>query len=487
MQPASATSFDTLIIGAGLSGIGVAARLTADQPQHSFAILEARERLGGTWDLFRYPGVRSDSDLFTYAYAEHPWERDRVLASGEEILDYLREVADRLAITERIRFGQRATSAEWNSDLQRWSVCVVDSAGETTNYSCRFLFCATGYYRYDVGFSPRFEGAEKFGGKIIHPQHWPENFDYSGKRVVVIGSGATAVTLVPAMAATAEHVTMLQRSPSYIMSVPSVDKFAGLLRKLVGPRIAHAVTRRKNILLQVGTYRGSRRFPAVARRIIELLQRRHLPRDFAIDPHFTPKYRPWDQRLCMVPDGDLFSVLSTGKASIVTDTIDRFTEDGIIVGSGETIPADVVITATGLNLLALGGLEISVDGQAVELGNTLVYKGSMLGGVPNFLFAVGYTNSSWTLKVDLIAEYFARLLEYMKAEGYSVVTPTPNDGDSADVRPLLDFAAGYVQRSVDQFPVQGAEAPWKLSSTYNDDIRLLRKGRIADTVAQFTR
>jgi monooxygenase len=481
---------DFLIIGAGLSGIGAAAHFKRAFPDKTFAIVEARDASGGTWDLFRYPGVRSDSDLYTFGYAFEPWRDDKAIADGSDILTYIRGVAARENIDERIWYRLRATEASWDSGTARWSVTLEDSsasptaASRPTTIRSRFLFCASGYYRYDEPFSPDLAGLEDFEGALVHPQFWPDDLDYAGKNVVVIGSGATAITLVPAMAERAGHVTMLQRSPTYIMSLPAKDGMANFLKRILPTRLAYDLVRRKNVTLQAQVYKLCRKYPRLARKLIRRATVKKLPAGVDVDVHFKPRYEPWDQRLCMVPDGDLFDALADGSASIVTDRIKTFTSSGLLLESGQSLEADVVVTATGLSLLAFGGLDLVVDGEPVNLQETLVYKGCMLGDVPNFAFAVGYTNASWTLKVDLVCEYVNRVLREL--EGSASVTCVPKQPNrDGRTRPLLDFAAGYVQRSVDQFPRQGEAPPWSLNMSYKADVRLLRRGAVRDGVLSF--
>ncbi len=477
---------DVLIVGAGLSGIGAACHLHERLPHKTYAILEAREATGGTWDLFRYPGIRSDSDMHTLGYRFKPWTHAKAIADGPSILSYVRETAREHNVDEHVRLGHRVVRAEWSEQSARWSVeAVRTSTGETVRMSCSFLFMCSGYYRYDEGYTPSFAGAERFRGTLVHPQHWPEDLDYTGKRVVVVGSGATAVTLVPAMAESAEHVTMLQRSPTYIVSVPSEDPIAKGLHRLVGARAAYPLTRWKNVLLQTLIYQLSRRRPRLVKRLIRTALVRQLPAGYDVDTHFKPRYDPWDQRMCMVPDGDLFKAIARGRASIVTDQIDTFTETGVKLASGEQLEADVIVTATGLNLLAFGGVELAVEGAPVELPRTIAYKGMMLSDVPNFAFTIGYTNASWTLKADLVGEYVCRLLAHMDAHGYERCAPHNSD-PALQRRPLLDFAAGYVQRSVEHFPRQGSSAPWQLSMSYAGDAIALRRGPVDDGVLRFS-
>jgi len=471
---------DMLIVGAGISGIGAACYLTREQPDKTWAIVEARERLGGTWDLFRYPGIRSDSDLFTYGYDFKPWKSKKAIAGAREILDYLREAAAEYGVDSKIRYNHRVVAAEWDSAKGLWTVSIHRSDIDAEmRLRCRWLFGAVGYYDYDQGYRPRFEGEENFRGALIHPQHWPEDFEYAGKRIAVIGSGATAVTLVPALAEKAAHVTQVQRTPTYVLPVPSEDKLANLLRSWLPEKLGYAIARRRYILQQRWIYGLCQRYPETARRLIRWVNRKYLPDDFPVDVHFNPPYKPWTQRLCVVPDGDFFKELANGRVSIVTGAIDRFTETGIRIASGQEIAADVIVTATGLNLKFLGGIELRVDGVRVNPSEKLVFKGLMLDGVPNFCFAVGYTNSSWTLKVGLLCQYLCRLLKEMDDRGHAVcVVERPKGG--IGTRPLLDFGAGYVQRSLHMFPRQGDSYPWQMTFSYVSDARLVRRGPITD-------
>jgi cation diffusion facilitator CzcD-associated flavoprotein CzcO len=476
---------DVLIIGAGLSGIGTAAYLRRKQPSKQFVILEARDNLGGTWDLFRYPGIRSDSDLYTFGYDFKPWTKEKSLADAKDILGYLRETTTEYQLEPYIRYRQRVISANWRSDQGRWEVLIEHvTSKEQRTVSCQWLFSAGGYYRYDQGFSPLFEGLERFRGQVIHPQHWPEELDYSGKKVVVIGSGATAVTIIPAMADKAAHITMLQRTPSYIINQPAKDPVARLLRKLLPEQMAHSFIRYKNAKLTLAFWRFSQRFPKLARKLLMSLTRKQLPQGYPVDTHFNPPYNPWDQRLCSVPDGDLFKSISSGKASIETGHIQTFTESGIQLKSGRELEADIIVTATGLNVQLFGGILLSKDGRPIVLNQTLAYKGMMLSGVPNFAFAIGYTNSSWTLKVCLLCDHFCRLLGYMDENSYAICEPIAPEG--IETRPLLAFGAGYVQRALDSVPRQGPGEPWVMSMDYFRDIKLLRKGTVADKCLSFS-
>ena len=479
------TDYDVLIVGAGISGIGLARYLEKLRPGTRYAILEARDAIGGTWDLFRYPGIRSDSDLYTFGYEFKPWVHEKSIAGAGAILDYLAETARENGIDRHIRFRRKVTAAAWSSADACWTVTVTHGdTGESSTLTTRWLFSAAGYYSYDQGYSPQFAGIERYRGRVVHPQDWPADLDCSGKRVVVIGSGATAVTLVPALAEQAAHVTQLQRTPSYVLPIPSEDRVARGLRRLLGDRLGYALARRKNILRQRLIWQFCRRWPQAARRLIRWLNARVLPEGYPVDVHFNPPYDPWDQRLCAVTDGDLFRAIRKGRASVVTDRIRSFTETGIELESGARLEADVVVTATGLNLQAFGGIPLTVDGRTVRLPDTVAFKGMMLSAVPNFAFAVGYTNSSWTLKVGLLCEHFCRLLDHMDEKGYS--TCRPEVGDPAmPTRPLLDFGAGYVQRSMQDLPRQGPAYPWLMSMSYATDVRHLRNGPVEDPNLRF--
>jgi cation diffusion facilitator CzcD-associated flavoprotein CzcO len=477
---------DVLIVGAGISGIGMAYHLKTRRPGTTFAVLEGRDAIGGTWDLFRYPGIRSDSDMPTFGFGFKPWTHKKAIADAHIILDYLRETVTENRLDEHICFGYRVLSAEFSPPAGLWTITAQRSgSNQSVQFTARFVFSGTGYYNYDAGFTPEFAGIEDFAGQVIHPQHWPEDLDYAGKRVVVIGSGATAVTLIPSMAGTAGHVTMLQRSPSYVLSLPAEDAIANALNKAVGPERAYPIIRRKNILLHRAIFKACRRYPQLMRRLLIANVRRQLPRHFDVDTHFSPRYNPWDQRLCMVPNGDLFKAISAGQASVVTDRIDRFTTTGIRLESGQELDADIVVTATGLNMLPFGAIQFSVDGQPVNPPDTTAYKAMMLSGVPNFVFALGYTNISWTLKVDLICEHFCRLLDRMDAHGHTTVVPVLDDPDMERI-PLLDLSSGYVQRAVARFPRAGTSGPWTAKMAYENDVERLREGPVTDPVLQFT-
>ncbi len=470
--------FDVVVVGAGISGIGAGYHLQTMAPDRSYVILEGRADLGGTWDLFRYPGIRSDSDMYTLGYRFKPWTNDRSIADGASILNYLRETAQENGIDRHIRYSHRVASAAWSSEDAAWTVVVErGEAGERTEFTCNFLFMCSGYYDYAKGYAPDFPGADRFAGRIVHPQFWPDDLDHSGKRVVVIGSGATAVTLVPEMAKTAAHVTMLQRSPTYIVARPSADRFANWLRRKLPDKTAYGMTRWKNVLLGQFFFAQTRKHPEKAKQRILGWVRDHLGPDYDVDRHFTPRYNPWDQRLCLVPDADLFAALKSDKAAVVTDTIETFTETGITLASGEQLPADIVVTATGLELQLMSGIPIMVDGQAVDPAKAFNYKGMMFSDLPNLASTFGYTNASWTLKADLTSAYVCRLLNTMRKRGLRQATPRVTD-PTLEAENFLDFTSGYVQRGIDRFPKQGSKAPWKLHQNYLKDLLALKYGSV---------
>ncbi|BCJ47138.1 flavin-binding monooxygenase [Actinoplanes ianthinogenes] len=478
---------DVLIVGAGISGIGAGRYLKTELPGKSFAILEARGASGGTWDLFRYPGIRSDSDLHTFGYEFKPWRDEQAIADAPRILSYLRETITENGLDAHLRLHHKVLAASWSTERARWTVEVErGDTGERITLTCGWLFSASGYYRYDEGFTPEFAGRDDFGGQIVHPQHWPEDLDHAGKRVLVIGSGATAVTIVPAMAGQAAHVTMLQRTPTYILPVGRKDPIANALKKYLGPERGYAWTRRKNIAQQKAIWSFCQRYPKAARKVIRWVNTKQLPAGFPVDEHFNPPYDPWDQRLCAVPDGDLFKAIRRGQASVVTDRIARFTATGVLLESGKHLDADIVVTATGLNVQAFGGVPVTVDGRPVALPDTVSYKGMMLSGVPNFAYAIGYTNSSWTLKIGLLCEHFCRLLKHMEDRGYDICRPEVADPDMP-TRPFLDFGAGYIQRVVGQLPRQGNRMPWLTSMNYQSDVKLLRADDVTDRELHFDR
>jgi monooxygenase len=478
---------DVLIIGAGISGIGAACRLRQRCPEKSVAILEGRDAIGGTWDLFRFPGIRSDSDMFTLSYPFRPWSGSRAIVDGASIREYVRETAREYGVDELIRFRHRVVGAEWSSGDARWTVLVERSdTGETLRMSCGVLFSCTGYYRYDQGYTPSFEGVEDYRGEIVHPQFWGEDIEHSGKRVIVIGSGATAVTLVPSLAQRAAHVTMLQRSPTYIVSLPEFDPIAGILGRVLPARWAYSLVRWKNVGLMVGLYSLSKRRPTVMKRLIRALQKRQLPPGYDLDTHFNPRYQPWDQRLCLVPDNDLFKAISAGSVDVVTDRIERFTESGLKLESGAELEADMIVTATGLEMLPLGGIELRVDGTAVQLPETLAYRGMMLSGVPNLAYSFGYINESWTLGSDLTCEQVCRLLKYMDAHGYVQCTPRAPADAPREVQ-FADFTANYVKRAIQAFPKESSDDPWIRKQNYFHDLRVSRRVRVDDPALEYSR
>jgi monooxygenase len=481
----SAEHVDVLIVGAGLSGIGAGYHLQRNCPTRSYAILEGRECIGGTWDLFRYPGIRSDSDMYTLGYSFRPWREAKAIADGPSILNYVRNTARDYGIDKKIRFNHRVKRASWSSADARWTVEAERPSGETARLTCNFLFMCSGYYSYEAGYTPQFAGTERFQGRIVHPQQWTDDIDYAGKRVIVIGSGATAVTLVPEMAKTAAHVTMLQRSPTYIVARPQEDAIANWLRRHFSAKVAYAITRWKNVFLGMLFYNLCRRSPERMKERILKLVKDEIGTACDVDRHFTPRYNPWDQRLCLVPNGDLFQAIKAGKASVVTNQIETFTEGGLQLQSGEELPADLIVTATGLNLQVFGNVQLIVDNVPVEPAKTMSYKGMMYSDVPNLASAFGYTNASWTLKCDLTCEYVCRLLNYMDAHSYRQCTPHNND-PSVGEAPWLDFTSGYVQRSIDKFPKQGTRAPWRLYQNYALDLMNLRFASVDDGIMTFS-
>jgi monooxygenase len=472
---------DVLIVGAGLSGVCAGYHLQRSHPGKTYAILEGREQLGGTWDLFRYPGIRSDSDMYTLGYSFRPWTSPYAISDGATILDYIRDTARAYGIDRRIRLGHRVTSARWSSERARWLV-EATTPGGTARFSCGFLYLCSGYYNYEHGYTPDFPGRERFRGRIVHPQHWTSDLAYDGQRVIVIGSGATAVTLVPELAKRAAHVTMLQRSPTYIVSVPARDRIANWMRERLPGSAAHGVARWKNVLRNMAFYAYCRRFPEhAAQQLVGWVSGQLAgAADLA---HFTPSYRPWDQRVCLVPDGDLFAALRGGRAEIVTDHIETFTESGIALRSGHQLAADLIVTATGLQLLAFGGIALEVDGRAIDPASLMVYRGAMCSDVPNFAFATGYTNASWTLKSELTSRYVCRVLAHMDRHGHRVCVPRRDP--SVEQVPVLDFTSGYVLRALDRLPTQGAVTPWRLYQNYALDLGTLGYGRVADGVLAF--
>ena len=467
---------DVIVVGAGLSGISAGYHLQRFCPDRSYLLLEGRQAMGGTWDLFRYPGVRSDSDMHTLGFSFRPWTAAKAIADGPSIRDYVADTARAYGIDRHIRFGHKVVAANWSTADARWTVEAEGPDGAVT-LTCNFLHMCSGYYNYAKAHSPEFAGQERFAGQVVHPQFWPENLDYTGKRVVVIGSGATAVTLVPEMARTAAHVTMLQRSPTYVVSRPSEDAVANWLRRQLPGKLAYGLTRWKNVLFGMYFFRLSRRKPAKVKERIIGMVRDHLGPDYDVGTHFTPSYNPWDQRMCLVPDADLFEALKDGRATVVTDRIASFTPDGLALESGQTLPADIVVTATGLELQLLSDIPLSIDARPVNLAKSLNYKGIMFSDVPNLAYSFGYTNASWTLKADLTCRYVCRLLNTMRARGLRQATPRIADANVAEL-PFLDFSSGYVQRSVDKLPKQGSRKPWRLHQNYALDLLLLKFGSL---------
>lgn len=479
--------FDFLVVGAGLSGVAAGYHFQKAFPKKKYAILEGRESIGGTWDLFRYPGIRSDSDMFTFAYSFRPWKGRKIFGEGAEILSYLKDTARENGIDQKIRTGQRVERAAWSSKTSRWTLDIRDvKTDEIVQLTTKFLFLATGYYDYDEGYSPTFPGTERFGkDRIIHPQKWNDQVDFTGKRVVVIGSGATAVTLVPALATAAARVTMLQRSPTYILSLPSVDPTADWLRRHAPEMFAHGVTRWKNVALSTAFFQYCRRFPTHAKETLIGNIRRRFGKNVDVAPHFTPSYQPWDQRVCIVPNSDLFKTIRSGKAEVVTDQIETFTENGILLKSGRQLEADLIVTATGLKVSFAGGMRVFVDGEPLVPKEELNYKGALLTNTPNAAMAIGYTNASWMLKAELVCRYIVRLIAHMDAKGYDVVTPRAKHRDAADEVPLIDLKSGYVERAVDLIPKQGQKTPWRLHQNYFLDVLGLRFGKIDDGCLEF--
>jgi len=479
--------FDVIIVGSGLSGIDAAYHVRTYCPGRSYVILESRDAIGGTWDLFRYPGIRSDSDMYTFGYSFRPWQSNAAIADGESIRAYIRDTAEAYGIDRNIRFRHRVARASWSSEDALWTIETErGEAAEPVRLTCNFLFCCTGYYDYASGYTPEFAGIDRFRGTLVHPQAWPETLDYAGKRVVVIGSGATAVTIIPAVAATAAHVTMLQRSPTYIVSRPSQDAIAKWLRSHLPVRLAYALARWYNVLFGIYFYNLSRRRPQAVKDWIVKQAQLLLGADYDVKTHFTPRYNPWDQRLCLAPDADFFRAIRSGKADVVTDRIATFTASGIRLQSGRELPADIIVTATGLRLKLLGGIQVAVDGKPVEFSQTINFKGVMFSDVPNLAATFGYTNASWTLKCDLTCAYVARLLNYMDRRGYASCTPRQRD-PALVAEPLIDFSSGYIQRSIDQFPRQGSRKPWRLYQNYVRDLVSLRYGPVSDKALEFSR
>lgn len=478
------TILDVLIVGAGLAGIGTACRLLQKCPQKDFVLIEARTSIGGTWDLFRYPGIRSDSDMFTFGYRFKPWHDPRPLSPGKEIMSYLHETISDYQLKDKILYEHRLLSARWHGAEGCWEVKISTPQGDKT-IRTRFLQLCCGYYNYEEAYRPAFVGEADFRGQIIHPQFWPKDLNYTDKRVIVVGSGATAVTLLPAMATRAKRVTMLQRSPTYIMSLPNQDVLYQVLRYLIPRKVLYRLIRGKNLCLSMLLYGLSRRFPNFVKKHILKAVAAELPEGYPVERHFQPSYKPWDQRLCFSPDGDFFEAIRAGKADVVTDQITRFTADGIMLASGETLRADIIVLATGLKLKLFGGTHLSVNGQPVDTHTSMVYKGMLLSDVPNLAVAFGYTNASWTLKTDLTANYVCRLLNYMDRKGYDVVTPRKSP--EVEVQPFLDFDSGYIKRARSILPQQGSKSPWRVYQNYFMDMMATRYGSVRHRALQFER
>jgi monooxygenase len=481
----AAEHLDVIIVGAGLSGIGMACHLTHTCPDKRFVVLEKRAAMGGTWDLFRYPGIRSDSDMFTFGYKFRPWNELQVLAGGDSIRNYIRDTAEEFRITDKIRFNTATESADWSGEHKRWTVTTSDTvSGEQKIYTCDFLVGCTGYYNYESGYLPEFPGADNFRGTCIHPQHWPTDLDYAGKKVVVIGSGATAVTLVPAMAEKAGHVTMLQRSPSYIFSVPGHDSISEVLRKVLPQKWVYRMARKRNILMQRWIYKAAKRWPDKTRKVLLNGVSKKLD-DQSNMKHFTPSYNPWDERLCAVPDADLFEAINQGKASVVTDQIETFTENGIRLKSGQELDADIIVTATGLQMQLLGGMQLSLEGEPCELNKQMTYKAVMMQNVPNMAWILGYTNAPWTLKADMASLYICRLLKHMDQHGKKVAVPVDKHGHAEDDSIMGSLQSGYVQRANAILPRQGRALPWRILNNYEQDAVLLLKESLEDNILTF--
>ena len=476
---------DILIVGAGISGIGMAAHLLKKSPHRQFTILERRESFGGTWDFFKYPGIRSDSDMSTFGFEFKPWKQTNVLASGAAIKQYLKEVLDENKILDKIKFKHRVLAANYDSSTQKWTVEIENDRGEKETWTANFVIGCTGYYNYDEGFQPEFPNQSEFKGEFIHPQHWPQNLDYAGKKVVIIGSGATAITLVPALAKSgAGDVTLLQRSPTYIASIPSIDPIYEKMRKFLPEEVAYKLTRARNVGMQRGIYVLAQKQPEILRKIL-LKSIKYQLKGKVDMKHFTPSYNPWDQRLCVVPDGDLFKVLREGKASIETDVIDQFTENGILLKSGKHLEADIIVSATGLNIQILGGLKATLDGQPIDTSKSMLYNGVMVSDIPNMAMIIGYINASWTLKVDIAADYICRLLNHMDKNNFKEVTPVGDTSQRLDDTIMGSLSSGYISRAADVMPKQGKSGPWFVSNNYLADKKALKKAGFKDSILKF--
>ncbi len=478
--------FDVIIVGAGVSGVGAGCHLTMNAKKKNFAILERRKDMGGTWDLFRYPGIRSDSDMYTFGYAFRPWQGTKVLADGPAIKQYVIDTAKEYGVDKKIRFGRKVVHSSWSTERGLWTINVLNEETDKEEvYTADFIINASGYYNYDKGYKPEFAGEKSFKGDIIHPQHWPKDLDYSGKKVVIIGSGATAITLVPAMAGKAEHVTMLQRSPTYIVSIPSNDEMSAGMNRFLPKGIVYLIARARNIFMQRFFFWIAQQRPSAIRRLILQGVKKHMGENFDMK-HFTPNYNPWEQRICVVPDGDLFNVVRDGQASIVTEHIDTFTEKGIKLKNGQELEADIIVTATGLDVRLLGGCTVDIDGEMLDVGTKLTYKGVLAQDVPNAAIIFGYTNASWTLKVDIACEYLCRLFNYMDGKGYTYVIPKDYEGCATD-ESVMGLASGYLQRAKKRMPKQGTKAPWRVNNDYMGDVPVLKFAPINDGILEFAK
>ncbi|KAA1417097.1 NAD(P)/FAD-dependent oxidoreductase [Nocardioides humilatus] len=477
--------YDVLIVGAGLSGIDAAVHISKAFPKKKYAILEQRGELGGTWSLFKYPGIRSDSDMYTLGFGFRPWDGKHAIADGADILRYLKDTAHEYKVDKHVLYHRKATTYEWSSDDKRWTVTVANSeSGETETLTCDFLFSTSGYYNYEAGYTPDWPGFDKYAGTVVHPQFWPEDLDYTGKRVVVIGSGATAVTLIPSMADKAGHITMLQRTPTFIVSQPKIDPIAETIKKIAPKKQRAKLIHARYAAITIGFYEFCRRNPTAAKILLKRWAKMHLPKDFDYDKHLTPPYAPWDQRLCVVPNADLFRAVHSHQVDIITDHIERFTKTGITLQSGERLAADIVVTATGLDVVAMGGAEFIVDGEKIDMGQRFTYKALMLSDVPNFAFVIGYSNASWTLKADLVCEYVVRLLKHMDKHDHKVAVPRIAEG--MEPAPVLDLTSGYIQRAAGKLPSAGDRDPWRLKQNWYFDKKFLRSSKVNDGVIDFS-
>lgn len=484
MHNSKENHYDVIILGAGISGISAAYHIQKNCPDRTFAILEGRQNIGGTWDLFKYPGIRSDSDMYTFGFSFRPWTNPKSIADGSSIMEYLHETMDEFQLHDYVHFDTKITKANWSSEEARWYLSGHKSDGSEVLYSTNFFYGCTGYYNYDQGYTPEFEDIESFQGEVIHPQKWPENLDYSNKKIVVIGSGATAITLIPNLAKSAAHVTMLQRSPTYVVAEPAKDKWANLLNRILPSKLAYSITRWRKISLGSFRYKLCKKYPKLMGGLIIKGVKKELGETCDVEKHFTPSYNPWDQRICLAPDGDFFEVLKSDKADVVTDHIERFTKNGILLRSGQELDADIIVTATGLSLLYFGGIKMSLDDKVIDKSDLIIYRGVMFSGLPNLAMASGYTNASWTLKCDLTSEFVARVMNHMSDNNYDVCTPI-HDDKKMDLMPFVDFTSSYFLRHLDQWPKQGSEFPWKLKQSYFVDRKLLGKAKMDDGVLSF--